>query len=204
MSKKTLSSILTAGVLAAILAGSAYEAAEISGYADQLPAFVNQVSVWKPKSKASYAYTDLDQDGNLEILTSHTSKKGVVTNDLFEYRDRRLTECTLPWGKDDEQPELKEKSVPVYHDPEADIYYFLFGTETEDASVTAIWLKDGTLSQEILEEDPAVRFEGMEEFTGSFGWINTAEHSLNDAPLEQLSELGGESMSGFKLVPAKD
>ena len=181
------------------------QGAESYDYASQLPAFVNQVSIWKPKSKASYAYTDLDQDGQLEVLTSYTSKKGAVTNELFELRDGRLTECALPWEKKEDQPEIKEKSVPVYYDEEENIYYYLFGTQAEDADavITALFLKEGVLSAEVLEEEPQVRFEGMAEKTASFGWISTAEHSLNDAPLEQLSELGGESLSGFKIRDAQ-
>lgn len=177
------------------------EETKVADYSQQLPAFTNQVSVWKPKSKGSYAYTDLDQNGSLEVLTSHTSKKGVVTNELWEQIDGKLTECELPWGEGDEQTELKEREVPVYYDEENDIYYYLFGTASEEADtpVTAIWLKDGVLSSELLEEDAETRFSGLKEFTGSIGWINTAEHTLNDAPLEQLGELGGESISGFKL-----
>ncbi|GEM_PF-2954536 len=196
--KKTLSLILASlAVLFLVPADSAFSA-EAGNYAEQLGAFVNQVSVWKPKAKASYAYTDLDQDGFLEVLTSFTSKKGAVTNTLFELRDSRLVEVTLSWEKGDDQPELKEKSVPAYYDSENDIYYYLFGTETEEAPVTALSLKDGVLTAEAVE-DIASRFEGMAAKKASFGWISTAEHTLNDAPLEQLSELGGESIGGFKL-----
>jgi hypothetical protein len=170
-------------------------------YAQQLPAFVNQVSVWKPKSNASYAYTDLDQDGMLEILTSYTSKKGEVTNGLWELRDGRLTECSLPWEEEEAQTELKEQKVPVYYDGENDVYYYLFGTasEEEDAQITALWLKDGELNAEVLEEEPEVRFAGMEQLIGTFGWVSTAEHTLKDAPLEQLTEIGGESIGRFTL-----
>lgn len=164
-------------------------------YSLQLEGFVNQVSVWKPKSKASYAYTDLDQDGNLEILTSYTSKKGEVTNDLFEMKEGRLREAELPWGEDDVQPELKEQSVPVYHDTETDTYFYVFGSEGESPAVLS--LKDGVLSCESLTEETS--FEGMEELSGTIGWISTAEHSLKDAPLEQLKELGGDSFSMFKV-----
>ncbi len=172
-------------------------------YAQQLPAFVNQVSVWKPKAKASYAYTDLDQDGSLEVLTSFTSKKGEVTNELWALMGGKLVECALPWGEDDPQTELKEDEVPVYFDEAENIYYYVFGTSNADGEATAVWLKDGALFAEALAEEPAVRFSDMRVMTASFGWISTAEHTLKDAPLEQLSELGGESVSKFRLQDAE-
>lgn len=180
------------------------EESKIPGYAEQLPAFVNQVSVWKPKAKASYAYTDLDQNGYLEILTSFTSKKGKVTNEMFALIDGWLVECVLPW--EDEQTELKEDSVPVYHDAENGVYYYLFGTTKaeENAQITALWLDGSSLKAEVLTEAPGIRFAGMEKMIGSIGWINTAEHTLKDAPLEQISELAGESLSKLKLYPAEE
>jgi hypothetical protein len=107
----------------------------------------------------------------------------------------------LPWEEEDTQTELKEQKVPVYYDEEDNIYYYLFGTTSEDtdAEITAIWLKDGELNAEVLEETIESRFADMEAMTGTIGWISTAEHTLKDAPLEQLSELGGESISQFSI-----
>ena len=203
MWKRRIASYFAVAVLAAgglgVTAFASGEA-EAADYSQQVPAFVNQVSVWKPRSKASYAYTDLDQNGSLEIITSYTSNKGAVSNGLWELRDGRLTECALPWGDDEDETELKEQQIPVYYDAREDIYYYVFGTADEGAPVTAIWLKDGALNAEVLQTDVQTRFAGMVAMTGTIGWISTAEHSLNDAPLEQLTELAGESVSGFKLT----
>lgn len=182
-----------AAALAAVLSlcASPAQAQEGMTLVDQQNLIVYSVEQWKPKKAGSYAVTDLDQDGSLELITTYT-KNEVSENHLWEIdqENRKLTELALPW--EEEEPSLLLTQTKAAFGADQGTCAYLFGEEGAE-----FWL---TLEEEgltLLEAAP--EGDGIEEKSVKIKWISTQEHPLSQAPFEQIMELVGESCAGFIL-----
>lgn len=186
---------------------------EALSVSDQQKRITGYVSEWKPEDgTGSYTVTDLDQDGCLEILSANYDEETAATEiGIWEISpEGEFVSCELPWEEGESQPDVIAKGASVYYDEENNRYYYIFedvtlaedGTETTQTA--ALYLEDGTVSCEILEDEAAAHFEGMEAMEAKFKWISTAEHSLtSDVPMEQIVTLVGEAYAGFSLKAAE-
>ncbi len=218
--------LLASGSLAA---ASEEPAAGTKGEQTQL--IVSNLSVWKPVRKGDYTLTDLDGNGRYEIITAKVSKKQATEIHAWEVdpSGSYLLPVAEPWGDDDSQPDIRSADgAEVYYDAENDVRYYIFedvreedaGTETD---LAALSLKNGAFTFEVLatktetgysdgsgepidaaayENAAAERFAGLEKLSASFAWIDTTEHPLDSAPMEQILELAEGALAGFQITEA--
>ncbi len=109
-----------------------------------------------------YAFTDLDHNGLLEVLSASTQGSGIFTYVRF-YEVlpdgsgvRDLCSADTQTEGPDDWPEIALDTIPCYHDSASDRYYYVCSNDLRDGaghSVTqlaAICLKDGTATVEYL------------------------------------------------------
>lgn len=195
MKKKICAACLAPILAAGMISGVVYadEGTELSG-SDQVKIIVGNIDKWKPTKGGSYAITDLDVNGRMEVITSCLTRKRTLAVEVWQVNEagKGIEECTLPWEEEEEHPELTQKNMPVYYDSKQDIYYFVFGEEPE----TVISFKEGAVSCIAYDE---AAYADMEELQGVISWISTSEHPLDGAPMEQILELAGESCASFAV-----
>lgn len=85
---------------------------------------------YSDENGGSYAVTDLDRNGRLEIIFSNNQGSGWYSyNNFFEVNEEynSVAECTYyEYGHDSEADILWQDEVECYYDAEADIYYYIF------------------------------------------------------------------------------
>lgn len=199
MKKKVYDTVVIATFLLGISSGVVYanEVSKLSS-SDQVKIIVANVEKWKPTKGGSYAITDLDGNGRMEVITSYLTRKRTQAIEVWEVNEegKGIKACTFPWKEEEEQPEVIQKSMPVYYDSEQNRYYFIFGEEPK----TVISLKEGDISCTVYNEEVCMN---MEERQGTISWISTSEHPLDGAPMEQILELAGESSAAFSVKAAE-
>ena len=198
---------------------------------EQIQLIVSSLSVWKPVRKGDYTLTDLDGNGRYEIITAKVGKKQATEIHAWEVdaSGSYLSPIAEPWTDEDSQPDIRSAdAAAVYYDAENDVRYYIFEDvrETDDGEETdlmALSLKDGAFASEILatktatgfadasgepideaayENAAAARFAGLEKLAAAFAWIDTTEHPLDGAPMEQILELAEGSLAGFQVTAA--
>ena len=229
MKLKTILSVPLAAALLLTGGAASAAQAEPPAKGEQIQLIVSALSVWKPARKGDYMLVDLDGNGRYEILTAKVSKKQVTELHAWEVdaSGAFLVPVTEPWSKGDSQPDIRgADTAAVYYDAENDLRYYILGDirekdDSQETDITAFWLKDGAFYSEVLATKTAdgcfdaagepideaefqnaaeTRFAGLARLEAAFTWIDTTEHPLDNAPMEQILELAGESLAGFQVT----
>ena len=101
-------------------------------YADQQTFIQNRFNDWAMDSSFgawSYAVTDLDRNGRMEVIALSTQGTGhFSTGSCWELSEdfRSLNKCISNLGEDEFWPELTVNEADCYHDDGGNIYYYIF------------------------------------------------------------------------------
>lgn len=109
-----------------------------------------------------YAFTDLDHNGLLEVLSASTQGSGMFTYaHFYEVLPdgsgiKNLYHADEEVEGPDDWPEVVQESIPCYYDPASDCYYYVCTNTTRDGAahsisqLAALSLKDGVAEWEYL------------------------------------------------------
>lgn len=132
-----------------------------------------------------FTVTDLDQNGRLELIISRLEGSGRYTySDYYEVNKELdgLTPCEWPDRNFESEADVMVSSVPVYYDPNNEIFYYIFQDRIPDGihyaseNKRAISLADGTLSERIL----AYKNTYDEDISDSFAIITCEDADGNE------------------------
>lgn len=109
-----------------------------------------------------YAFTDLDHNGLLEVLSASTQGSGIFTYaHFYEVLPdgsgiRNLYHADMEAEGIDDWPEIIMETIPSYYDSSTDRYYYVCTNSTRDGAahavsqIAALCLKDGVAEWEYL------------------------------------------------------
>jgi hypothetical protein len=135
-------------------------------YDSQLQLIANNVAVWMGDTELVaepfyYAVTDLDQNGQLEIIQSSCQGTGLYTyTSLWEVNANgtELIPCQLSITEGDSQPDIITDPDMVYFDEVNDCYFYIFCDDIRDGaaehyqSKVALSLQDGVATTMLLSQ----------------------------------------------------
>ena len=124
-----------------------------------------------------YAFTDLDHNGLLEVISASTQGSGIFTYARF-YEVlpdgsgvRNLYHADMEFEGPDDWPEIVLDSIPCYYDRAADRYYYVCENYVRDGAahgmtiLAALCLKDGVAEWETLAVKDVQRTEDGEQIS---------------------------------------
>ena len=132
---------------------------------NQLSLLVSQKSLWGHldedySDSLSYAVTDLDHNGRLEVISASVSGTGLYTTAKFyevNSTGDALDACTYDITEYESGADLSfSDTLPCYYDADGDTYYYIFtdiirnGAAEHFNSLTAISLKNGAVTSQTL------------------------------------------------------
>jgi hypothetical protein len=128
----------------------------------QIQLIVDNVSLWRSDGENelySYAVTDMDNNGRLEIISSSCQGTGFYTySDVWEVNEGLdgLTLCKQERMEGESQADIIVQSVPVYYDAGGNIYYYVFDDLIKNGAAEyyenkrAITLRNGQFTESFL------------------------------------------------------
>lgn len=155
-----------------------------------------------------YAFTDLNHNGLLEVLSASTQGSGIYTYVHFYevLPDGSGIKNLYQSGSDieggDDWPEVIVESIPCYYDSASDSYYYLFINTTRDgmahniAQTTALCLKDGAATFECIAAVDVQHEEDSEQTTYTDGNGNPITKEEFDKTIK--NRFDGMEMSEYK------
>lgn len=131
---------------------------------EQLALIAAEREQWLPEEEwyyqpYSYAITDLNQNGRLELLVSICEGTGIyTTTNVYEVSEdgEQLLRCENSTGEGASQVDLIVGKAPVYYNEESGSYTYLFsdfmraGWEWNGSEDRAVMLNDGTLTEILI------------------------------------------------------
>ena len=139
--------------LSLFLTAAAFAAPEIQ---EQLELIADNTGLWKQDvdyGSWGYTMTDLDQNGYLEIISASLQGTGMYTYlNVFtvdpDGNGLRKAEQDRP--EQESAPDVMQEIVPVFFDPETEVYYYVFsdfirnGYAENFENKRAVWLENET------------------------------------------------------------
>lgn len=136
----------------------------------QLQLIADHAAVWTGDSELVaepffYAVTDLDQNGQLEIIQSSCQGTGLYTyTKLWEVGadGTELVPCQFPVAEGDSQPDIITDPDMVYFDETHDCYFYIFRDDIRNGgaehfqSLVAFSLQDGIVTTTLLAQSHSV------------------------------------------------
>lgn len=128
----------------------------------QLQLIADNIDTWRGDDETviySYAVTDLDMNGRLEIISSSCQGTGLYTyTSVWEVDEalNKLDPIENPALEGESQADIIVESTPVYFDADSGEYNYIFGDVTRNGAaeyyenLRAIALREGVLSQKDL------------------------------------------------------
>ena len=155
-----------------------------------------------------YAFTDLDHNGLLEVLSASTQGSGIFTHaHFYEVLPdgsgvRNLYHADIEIEGIDDWPEIIMESIPSYYDKNTDRFYYVCTNSTRDGAghamsqIAALCLKDGVAEWEYLAMmDTRITEEG-EQTT----WQDGKGNPITEEDYSKVvdSRFAGMELSEFK------
>lgn len=141
-----------------------------------------------------YAFTDLDHNGLLEVISASTQGTGIFTfAHFYEVLPdgsgvKALYHADMEIEGPDDWPEIIQNSLPCYYDRSADRYYYVCSNDIRDGAahsmsrLAALCLKDGVAEWEYLASVDVQWTEAGEQRTYMDGAGNPiSEQDYNSA-----------------------
>ena len=137
---------------------------EMLSPAEQIALISAECAQWLPNEEwyyqpYSYAVTDLNQNGRLELLVSCCQGTGIFTiTDVYEVSEdgESLIYCENSLGEGASQSDLIVSQAPVYYNEESGAYTYLFsdymrsGWAWNGEDLRAVTLTEGLLTEEAI------------------------------------------------------
>lgn len=155
-----------------------------------------------------YAFTDLDHNGLLEVLSASTQGSGIFTYAHF-YEVvpdgsgiRNLYHADAEAVRMDDWPEIILESIPSYYDRDTDRYYYICTNNVRDGAAhamsrpAALCLKDGAAEWEYLAMKETNVTEEGEQTT----WLDGSGNPITEEEYNNIVEnrFAGMKPSEFK------
>ncbi len=107
---------------------------------DQIDCFLSEISAWLDEDEYySYAVTDYDQDGNLELArTIVMGSGGFSKSDFFEYNNGHLEKISFSEEYEYSQPDPSVKAADCYYDPTEKVFYYYLVDTARNGSMQTL------------------------------------------------------------------
>lgn len=161
---------------------------------EQLELIASKKDFWYPEDEFMmdaymYAVTDLDQNGQLELITSLLAGTGLFTTSSFfevnsEWNDLLL--CPTNFIEGDSQPDIMLDHIPVYFDPSDQTYHYIVtdtirnGAAESYHSTQSLILKDGKIQADVLGRSSTIYSDGGSKVVCSYEDSNGQEITEED------------------------
>ena len=144
---------------------------------EQLNVILNNKELWYKDDefdKYSYAVTDLDQNGRLEIISSICQGTGLYTyTTIYEVNETldRLSLCESNLEEYDSQADIIKDAWNVFYDKENSKYYYIFDDVTRNGMAEVyenkryFSLNNGNIVEEYLVRKSTIYQNGTPEIT---------------------------------------
>ena len=180
------------------------------GLEEQLALIADNAALWRQDVDYGlwgYATADLDQDGCLEILSASLQGTGLYTYlNVFSVSPdgTALNEVKQDRPEYESAPDIMQDSAPVFYDPEAKTYYYVFSDFIRNGFAEnfeykrGIWLEEGTW-KEVLLAGRDTKCTDIESCTDTFTGPDGEEISAEQFGTAEDIRFGGLSKGTLML-----
>ena len=171
----------------------------------QLNVILNNKNLWYKDTefeKYSYAVTDLDQNGRIEIISSICQGTGIYTyTTIYEVSENGdgLNLCESNLEEYDSQADIIKNSWEVFYDNTNKKYHYIFDDLTKNGaaeyyeSKRDFCLSDGKISERYLVRKNTIYQNGSPQIT----YIDLNNNSINE---EKYNSFADEFFSKYRMV----